>query len=337
LHIPVFTYSSFYLFYLFISFIYNTEEKPGFQNPKRGRFMALQSINERQKKIRSITLWGVVLNVFLMGIKFVSGVLLRSSALIADGVHSFSDLATDFVVLIGTRLSSRPADKTHPYGHGKLDTIASILIALVLVAISFGLIWSAGISIYQHKHNYPGYMLLVVASISVVSKEILFHLTRKVSRITQSTVLYANAWHHRSDSFSSFAVLLGGVASLLGWGHADQVATVIVGFMIIGVGGKILFDGLIELSEHSADRESIQKIEDVLSKEADISSWHALRTRKLGAELFIDVHVLVDPALSVQKSHDISTKIEEKIKKELSNPSNILVHIEPDTEEMRKP
>ena len=252
--------------------------------------MPLQSIDETQKKIRSITLWGVLLNVFLMALKVVSGVLIRSSALIADGVHSLSDLATDFVVLIGIRLSSRPADKDHPYGHGKLDTIASLLIALVLLF-----------------------------------------------RITQSTVLYANAWHHRSDSLSSCAVLIGGVVSLFGWGYADQVATIVVGFMIMGVAGKIFIDGLIELSEHSADGESIQKIEMVLSKEADISSWHALRTRKVGSELFIDVHVLVDPALSVQKSHDISVKIEGKIKKELSRPSNILVHIEPDIEKMHKP
>ena len=299
--------------------------------------MPLQSIDERQKKIQSITLWGVLLNIFLVALKLVSGSFIRSSALIADGVHSLSDLATDFIVLIGTRLSSRPADKTHPYGHGKLEAIASILIALVLLVISFGLIWSAGISIYQHKHNYPGYMILVVAFVSVVFKEILFYITRKVSRITQSTVLYANAWHHRSDSLSSCAVLIGGVVSLFGWGYADQVATIIVGFMIIGVAGKIFFDGLIELSEHSADGESIQKIEMVLSKEADISSWHALRTRKLGSELFIDVHVLVDPALSVQKSHDISIKIEGKIKKELFRPSNILIHVEPDIEKMRKP
>ena len=299
--------------------------------------MPLQSRDERQKKIRSITLWGILLNIFLVALKLVSGSFIRSSALIADGVHSLSDLATDFVVLIGTRLSSRPADKTHPYGHGKLEAIASILIALVLLVISFGLIWSAGISIYQHKQNYPGYMILVVAFVSVVFKEILFYTTRKVSRITQSTVLYANAWHHRSDSLSSFAVLIGGAASLLGWGLADQVATIVVGFMIIGVAGKILFDSLIELSEHSADSESVQKIENVLSKEADISSWHALRTRKLGAELFVDVHLLVDPALSVQKSHDISIKIEGKIKKELSKPSNILVHIEPDIEKMHKP
>ncbi len=293
-------------------------------------------MEERQNKIRSITIWGIFLNIFLMAIKIVSGILVKSSALIADGVHSLSDLATDFFVLVGTRLSSRPADKTHPYGHGKLETIASLMIGLTLLVISSGLIWTAGVAIYRHQHNFPGYMVLVVAAVSVISKEILFFITRKIARIMHSAVLYANAWHHRSDSLSSIAVLLGGAASLLGWGHADQVAAIVVGFMILGVSGKIFFEGLHELSEHSADRESIQKIEMALSKEKNISSWHALRTRKMGAELCIDVHVLVDPMLSVKESHDISMKIESEIEKELSRPVNILVHVEPDVEEMRK-
>lgn len=294
------------------------------------------SMDERQDKIRSITIWGIFLNIFLMVIKLISGILIRSSALIADGVHSLSDLATDFVVLVGTRLSSRPADKTHPYGHGKLETIASLIIGLTLLVISSGLIWSAGVAIYRREHSFPGYLVLVIAAVSVISKEILFFITRKIARITHSSVLYANAWHHRSDSLSSVAVLLGGAASLLGWGHADQVAAIVVGFMILGVSGKIFFEGLRELAEHSADSESIEKIEMVLSKEKDITSWHALRTRKLGAELCIDVHVLVDPVLSVQAGHDISMKIEEEIEKELSRPVNILVHVEPDIEEMRK-
>jgi len=305
-------------------------DKMSSTHQETGKIMPLLSINERQKKIRSITLWGVFLNVFLMAIKLISGILIRSSALIADGVHSLSDLATDFVVLVGTHFSSRPPDESHPYGHGKLETIASQLIALVLFVISIGLIWSAGVSIYRHEYKYPGYIVLVVAAVSVISKEKIFFITRKISRITRSTALYANAWHHRSDSLSSIAVLIGGVVSLLGWGHADQIATIVVGFMIIGVAGKIFFEGFIELSEHSADTESVQEIEKVLAKEKDISSWHALRTRKLGSELFIDVHVLVDPDLSVLKSHDISMKIEGKIKKELSKPLNILVHIEPD-------
>jgi len=298
--------------------------------------MTLQSREFREKKIRSITLWGALLNFFLMLLKLISGVLIKSSALIADGVHSLSDLITDFVVLIGTRLSSKPADKTHPFGHGKLETISSQLIALVLLVISFGLIWSAGVSIYRREHNYPGYLVLVVAAVSVITKEIIFFMTRKIARITHSTVLYANAWHHRSDSLSSVAVLIGGIISLLGWGHADQLATIVVGFMIMGIAGKILFEGVMELAEHSADKESIQKIEKVLTEEKGIYSWHALRTRKLGGELYIDVHVLVDSTLSVLEGHDISVKLEKKIKNVLSNPLNILVHIEPGIKDIYK-
>jgi len=298
--------------------------------------MTSHSMTEREKRIRSVTLWGIFLNIFLMVLKLFSGVLIKSSALIADGVHSFSDLATDFVVLVGTRLSSRPADKTHPYGHGKLETISSMLIGMVLLAVSFGIIWSASVSIYRHEHRFPGYMVLVVAAVSVVSKEILFHITRKVSRITHSSAVYANAWHHRSDSFSSVAVLIGGIASLLGWGHADQAAAIVVGFMIIAVAGKIFFEGLLELSEHSADNESIREIEKVLSNEMNIADWHALRTRKLGGELIVDCHVLVDPALTVKESHEISMKLEQEIQEKLSRPVNVLVHIEPDMEERRK-
>ena len=293
-------------------------------------------MDERQKKMESITLWGLALNVFLTVLKIISGILIKSSALVADGIHTLSDCGTDFVTLVGTRLSNRPPDRTHPFGHGKIETIASQFISVVLLVVSAGLIWSAGASIYSRQYNYPGYMVLVVAAVSVISKEIIFFLTRRISRITHSPALYANAWHHRSDSLSSVAVLIGGIASLLGWGHADHMATIVVGFMIMGVAGKIFFKGLIELSEHSAGSASVQKIEEVLSGISDISGWHALRTRQLGAELFIDVHVLVDPALSVQKGHEITTKIERRINMELSMPLNILIHVEPDIKEMRK-
>jgi cation diffusion facilitator family transporter len=178
--------------------------------------------------------------------------------------------------------------------------------------------------------------MLVVAAVSVVLKEFIFYRTRMISRLTGSAALYANAWHHRSDSLSSLAVVIGGVASLLGWGYADQAATVVVAFMIMAVAGKIFFTGIVELTEHSADRESIKKIEKTLTKEEGIHSWHALRTRKLGGELFADVHVLVDPQLSVQKSREITVRIEEKIRKELSKPVNVLIHIEPDFTERGK-
>jgi len=298
--------------------------------------MELQINKVRQNKIRSITLWGAVANVFLIILKLIAGIGIKSSALVADGIHSISDLVTDFVILIGTKLSHRPPDETHPYGHSKIETIACQAIALVLLVVGLGFIWSAASAIFAGKENFPGALMLIVAAVSVIIKEILFFLTRKVSKITQSVALYVNAWHHRSDSFSSVAVLIGGFASLFGWGHADHAATIVVGVMIMAVAGKIIYEGLIELSEHSADKESIQAIKKVLSEEKGVFHWHALRTRKLGAELCVDVHILLDPDLSVSESHKISMKIEEKIKKRLSRPVNTLIHMEPHIKEMHK-
>lgn len=284
----------------------------------------------RDKQIRSVTMWGALLNILLMITKLASGILVKSSALIADGIHSLSDLATDCIVLVGSWLSHRPADETHPYGHRKFETIASHIIALILLAVSIGLIWSASVSIVKGESSFPGMAVLIVAWISVVAKEFIFRITRRVSRITHSTSLYANAWHHRSDAFSSVAVLIGGVASVAGWGYADRAATIVVGFMIMGVAGRILYEGLIELSEHSADEKSIEIIQKILSETEDISGWHRLRTRKLGGELFVDVHILVDPDLTVHQGHEICLRIEKRVQAELSNPVNILIHIDPE-------
>lgn len=286
-------------------------------------------LKSKFKEIRNISLWSFFLNLSLMVLKLISGVLINSSALIADGVHSLSDLFTDITTLIGAKLSNRPADCTHPYGHGKLETISSLVVALFLLGISGGIIWSAGVSLYRHQSHYPGFMMLVIAGISLLAKELIFLFSIKIAQKYHSSVLRANAWHHRSDSLSSGAVLLGGIAGVLGWGYGDQVAAMGVGVMIIWVGCKILKDGLFELTEHSADEESIQEIEKVLKKDKEIKSWHALRTRKVGSRLIVDVHILVASNLSVSRSHQITTRIEEKIRERFTNPSNILVHVEP--------
>jgi cation diffusion facilitator family transporter len=286
-------------------------------------------LKEREAKIRSVTLWGVLVNILLMAAKIFSGIIMGSSALVADGFHSLSDLATDFVVLAATRVSNRPPDEAHPYGHKRFETLSAQIVGFFLLVVGVGFIWKAGAAILRGEESFPGGWLLVVAGISVVAKEILFFMTRKISRETQSTVLYANAWHHRSDSLSSLAVLVGGVASLLGWGYADNVATIVVGLMIIGVAGKILYEGLIEITEHSADRESIEKINSILSSEPEVLDWHALRTRRVGGELFVDLHLLVDPEITVRDSHVICERVEEKIEKVLNKPVNVLIHIEP--------
>lgn len=286
-------------------------------------------MRERERKIRSITLWGALVNILLMAVKIFSGIIIKSSALIADGIHSLSDLATDFIVLVGTRMSSRPPDDAHPYGHKRFETIATQFVGLILLVVGFGFIWRASTEIFRGTENFPGGLMLVVAGGSVVAKEVLFFLTRKISRETHSTALYANAWHHRSDSLSSLAVLLGSMASLLGWGYADNVATIVVGLMIVGVAGKILYEGLIELTEHSADKRSIEKIHKILSAEHGVLDWHALRTRRVGGELFVDLHLLVDPEISVRESHLICERVEETIERLLKKPVNVLTHCEP--------
>ncbi len=286
-------------------------------------------MEEREQSIRSITLWGGLVNFLLLALKIASGLLIHSSALLADGFHSLSDLASDFIVLAGSKISHKPPDETHPYGHKRFETIASLGVGFILLLVGLGFIWSAGNAIFKGKVNYPGFLMLVVAGISVAAKEIIFFFTRKISKKTHSSSLYANAWHHRSDSLSSLAVLIGAIASLFGWGHADHAATVLVGLMIVGVSGKILYEGLIEITEHSADKESIQKIQYILDGEKEALSWHALRTRKVGGELFVDVHICVDPTLSIQHGHEICEQIEKKIKRDLIKPVNILIHLDP--------
>jgi len=283
----------------------------------------------REKKIRAVTLQGAGLNVSLTALKILTGILGKSASLIADGIHSLSDLATDFVVLIAARLANRPPDVTHPYGHKRFETIATQIIAFILFLAGVQIIRSAGTAISRGETTSPGVIMLIVAGLSVTGKEIMYRITRKVSRETNSPSLHANAWHHRSDALSSVAVLIGGVFSLVGWGHADHAAAIIVGVMILIVAARIFFQGLDELSEHAASPEVVQKIRRTLASSRDIKGFHELRSRKIGGDVYLDVHILVDPDLTVQQGHDISHRIEDEIRAELKQPVNILVHIEP--------
>jgi len=288
-----------------------------------------KNLEIRKKKIRVVTTQGAAVNISLSALKITAGILGRSASLIADGIHSLSDLATDFVVLIAARLANRPPDDTHPYGHKRFETIATQIIAFILFLAGVQIIRSAGTAISRGEVTSPGTVMLIVAVLSMVAKEIMFRLTRKISRETNSPSLHANAWHHRSDALSSIAVLIGGVVSLLGWGHADHAAAVVVGVMILIVAARIFLQGLDELSEHAASPESIELIRQTLLGSPDILDFHELRTRTIGGDVFLDVHIVVDPDLTVQQGHDISHRIEDEIRAKLNRPTNILVHIEP--------
>ncbi len=282
-----------------------------------------------QKMMKSVTYRGMCINILLSIIKVISGVIVGSMALVADGMHSLSDLLTDIVVLITYKAASRPPDFSHPYGHGKIETIGSVIIALVLFIIGAGIGWSAISSLLRHQVAYPGPMVILIAFISVVAKEALFRVTKKVAIKINSTAAYANAWHHRSDALSSLAVIIGSIVSLFGYGYSDQIAGLVVGIMVAAVAVNILFDAFKELTEHALDEKMISKIREILNENENINHWHKLRTRKIGAQLFVDMHILVDPALSVLESHNITIQIEQKIQEAIRRPINILIHIEP--------
>ena len=287
-------------------------------------------------QIIRITLWGMVVNVFLVIVKMAVGVVVNSAALIADAVHSISDLSTDLAVILGIRLSSRPADEGHSYGHGKFETFTTSFIGIVLIAAGFYLAIEAGLSLSRQEESFPGYAVLVVAIISIVLKEMIYRVTQRIAHRVKSSSLHANAWHHRSDALSSVAVLAGGIAGLAGWGYGDGLAAVVVGVMIALVGLNALWKVFIELCEGSVSDEEQRAIISAIQSVPGVESWHRLRTRLVGRQAFMDVHVKVDANLSVAEGHRICDKVEYAIADSMDRPINIVVHCEPDVDPDKK-
>ncbi len=283
-----------------------------------------------------ITLIGIVGNILLLGLKLLFGFASGSAGLIADGIHSASDMATDLAVLGGMHLGRRAADETHPYGHGRFETLAGGVVAGILILVGGFIAWESIGALRAGESNFPGATVLIIALISIVIKEWLYRRTLHVARDVNSAALHANAWHHRSDALSSIAVLAGGIGGLAGWGQADRVAGLIVGLMVIVAGGKTLITVLHELTEGGLSCDDIAKIEGSLEAVDGVREWHHLRTRRVGRETFIDLHVLVDPELTVTEGHQISMEVERALREACNRPANVTVHIEPDVETQRK-
>jgi cation diffusion facilitator family transporter len=296
--------------------------------------------NDKQKiagkQIKSITYLGIVVNIALAVVKIVIGLLAASLALVADGIHSVSDLATDVAVLLGLRLGSKEPDQSHPYGHGRAETLSAGLIALVLILVGGAMIYYATKAIARDEMTTPRLGVLVAAAVSIAAKEWLYRVTQKVAIESHSPALYANAWHHRSDALSSVAVAIGFISLELGFGHGDQVAAIAVGLMISWVGVRVVGDSLRELTEGAVDSETIEHIKHVINANSSVRQWHKLRTRTVGREVFLDLHILVDPDLNITAAHEIAESLEKTLDEQITRPINITVHIEPDTPELRK-
>ena len=291
--------------------------------------------------IRRVTLYGMWINVALSAVKIVVGTIAGSLALVADGFHSLSDLATDIAVILGVYFGGKEPDSTHPYGHGRIETFSAAFVAVVLAIVGGMMIYKAGIEIVKvHTGGEPKQTLsavvLGVALLSVLSKELLYQWTRRVAMRTHSAALYANAWHHRSDAFSSVAVLIGVLAVRLGYPHGDQLAAIGVGLMIILVAAQIISGCFHEFAERAVDGHTLGQIEGILKADKRVRQWHRLRTRSVGREIFIDLHILVDPTLNISEAHQISDHLETCLHEQIVRPVNVVIHIEPDTPEMRK-
>ncbi len=293
-----------------------------------------QKTTERQ--IKSVTNLGIVTNSALLAIKLFVGFLSGSIALIADGIHSLSDMATDLVVLLGVHFGSKGPDRSHPYGHGRAETFSAGFIALFLAFIGSAMIYYAAIDIAKgNVADFHG-AVLIVAIVSIIVKELLYKVTKRVAIKSHSPALYANAWHHRSDALSSIAVLIGYISLKAGFNYGDQIAAVGVGLMIILVGIRVIADCLRELTESAVDEGTIEHIKHIINTNSQIRQWHKLRTRTVGREVFLDLHILVAPDLNVATAHEIAEGLENAMHEQITRPVNITVHIEPDTPELRK-
>jgi cation diffusion facilitator family transporter len=288
------------------------------------------------RQIKSITYIGIVVNIALSVIKVVIGSLAGSLALLADGLHSLSDVATDVAVLLGLRLGSKEPDQSHPYGHGRAETLSAGVVALVLIIVGGLMIYYATVAIARDEITTPRFGVLIAAIVSIAAKEWLYRATQKIAVKSHSPALYANAWHHRSDALSSVAVVIGFVSLEFDFGHGDQVAAIAVGLMIIWVGVRVFGGSMRELSEGAVDSETVERIREVINADSSIRQWHKLRTRTVGREVFLDLHILVDPDLNIAAAHEIAESLENALDEQISRPVNITVHIEPDIPALRK-
>jgi len=298
--------------------------------------MSIQKQELARKQIKSVTNLAIAVNAGLCVLKLVVGFFGGSVALVADGIHSVSDMSTDVVVLLGVHFGSKQPDATHPYGHGRVETFSGALIAIVLLFVGAGMIYYAGLGIAEGEVIKPRVVVFAVAAVSIIVKELLYRLTRGVAIKSHSTALYANAWHQRSDALSSVAVLLGVVSLRFGYEYGDHIAAIAVGLMIVLVGVQIIGECLGELTERAVDTETIKQIEQVIGSNPSIRQWHKLRTRTVGREVFVDLHILVDRGLNVAAAHEIADSLEKSMHEQIARPVNITVHIEPDIPELRK-
>ena len=295
----------------------------------------------RTRQIQSVTLWGAVCNLALSAIKLAAGLLGRSSAMVADAVHSLSDLVSDVVVLVFAHISAKGKDKDHDYGHGKFETLATTVVSLLLLVVAARMIAS---SVGQIRSalggtppSPPGMIALVAAVVSIAVKEVLYQWTARVGRKLSSSVMVANAWHHRSDALSSVGSLVGiGGAILLGgrWTILDPLVGLAISVVIIVVAVRMSLPALAELTDASLPEDVEQRITEVIEAVPGVEDVHELKTRRCGHYSIAEVHMVVRPDMTIHEAHDITVEAERRLHAEFGDDMQLTIHVEPSVDSL---
>jgi cation diffusion facilitator family transporter len=283
------------------------------------------------KQIKKITRIGIVLNLILAAIKFIVGIIGSSQAVIADAFHSLSDLATDFMILLGVKYWTAPPDETHPYGHLRIEALITVIIGLALASVAFGLGYRSFISIRETHIRQISWIAITGPSISIIIKEFLYRWTIIIGKRVKSKAVVANAWHHRSDAFSSVPALIAVAVSAIypELAYIDHIGAIIIAIFILKVAWDIIFPSLQELTDRGASLKDNNMIKKIAFSVAGVKEVHAIRTRIFGSNLQVDLHILVDPNISVRKGHDISEEVKKQLISRGPNILDVVVHLEP--------
>jgi len=290
----------------------------------------------REKEIYKVTLVGGAVNVILLLFKFVAGVIAHSSAMIADAVHSLSDFVTDIIVLVFVKISNKPQDKSHDYGHGKYETLALTIIGIALMAVAIGIIVKGAVKIASWANGEtleaPGMLAFWAAIVSIVLKEAIYRYSIIKAKQLDSKAVEANAWHHRSDALSSIGTAIGiGGAIFLGqrWVILDPVASVVVGAFIVKVAFDLLKNGIGDLMEQSLPDQVEDEILSLARGVDGVTEPHDLRTRRIGNHYAIELHILMDGGISLKEAHDKASKVEDILRQRYGEETHVVVHVEP--------
>ncbi|WP_339670540.1 cation diffusion facilitator family transporter [Dasania marina] len=289
---------------------------------------------QRQHEIQKVTLIGAVLDALLGFAKVIVGVLANSHALIADGIHSFSDLLTDAMVIVVSKFSHHGPDEDHPYGHGRFETFATVVLGSLLIAVAGAMAYDSVYRlIYSEQIHVPAWPALVVAGISIVSKEWIYHYTKAVGEKYNSKMVIANAWHSRSDAISSIVVLVGVGGAMLGISWLDNVAALVVAIMIAKIGWDLAWESVQELVDTALSTEEVDGMKDIIMQIEGVVGVHELRSRKMGADALLDIHIQVGSKVSVSEGHNIGVWVTDSLLKNVKSITDVTVHIDPEDDD----